>query len=191
MSNAPTASFATRHIGLRDDDIAHMLSVLKLRDMPALLDEVIPRDILRRSKFDLPAGISEEACLEELSEFASQNQRAKSYIGMGYYGCHVPSVIRRNVLENPAWYTAYTPYQPEISQGRLEAILNFQTMVTELTGMDLANSSLLDEATAAGRLPQKYWPPVGRVDNAYGDRHLICSCPTPEEWAALEQEAQS
>lgn len=149
MSNAPTASFATRHIGLRDDDIAHMLSVLKLRDMPALLDEVIPRDILRRSKFDLPAGISEEACLEELSEFASQNQRAKSYIGMGYYGCHVPSVIRRNVLENPAWYTAYTPYQPEISQGRLEAILNFQTMVTELTGMDLANSSLLDEATAA------------------------------------------
>lgn len=149
MSNAPTASFATRHIGLRDDDIAHMLSVLKLRDMPALLDEVIPRDILRRSKFDLPAGISEEACLEELSEFASQNQRAKSYIGMGYYGCHVPSVIRRNVLENPAWYTAYTPYQPEISQGRLEAILNFQTMVTKLTGMDLANSSLLDEATAA------------------------------------------
>ena len=149
MPNAPTASFATRHIGLRDDDIAHMLSVLKLCDMPALLDEVIPRDILRRSKFDLPAGISEEACLEELSEFASQNHRAKSYIGMGYYGCHVPSVIRRNVLENPAWYTAYTPYQPEISQGRLEAILNFQTMVTELTGMDLANSSLLDEATAA------------------------------------------
>jgi len=143
------AGFATRHIGLSHRDIAQMLSTLSLETMQELLDEVIPASIIRKSEFDLGEGLSEAEILAELSDLASQNHIATSLIGMGYYGCHMPAVIQRNVLENPAWYTAYTPYQPEISQGRLEAILNFQTMVAELTGMDIANGSLLDEATAA------------------------------------------
>ncbi len=141
--------FASRHIGISTSDMQQMLSALSLDTMQDLLDEVIPASIIRKSKFDLGDGLSEADMLAELSALADQNQIATSLIGMGYYGCHMPAVIQRNVLENPAWYTAYTPYQPEISQGRLEAILNFQTMVAELTGMDIANGSLLDEATAA------------------------------------------
>ena len=98
---------------------------------------------------NLPAALSEEAVLADLRLLASKNQIKTSLIGMGYYNCHTPPVVTRNIIENPAWYTAYTPYQPEISQGRLEAILNFQTMVIDLTAMDIANGSLLDEATAA------------------------------------------
>ena len=144
-----TAPFATRHIGITDDDRDKMLSELGYQNVPALLDKVIPSKILRQSKFFIGEGLSEAEVLAELADMGSENHLATSYIGQGYYGCHTPSVILRNVLENPAWYTAYTPYQPEISQGRLEAILNFQTMVMELTGMEMANSSLLDEATAA------------------------------------------
>ncbi len=141
--------FSARHIGLSSADIDRMLSTLSLDSMQALMDEVIPASIIRKSEFEIGEGLSEAEILAELSEFADMNNIATSLIGMGYYGCHMPAVIQRNVLENPAWYTAYTPYQPEISQGRLEAILNFQTMVAELTGMDIANGSLLDEATAA------------------------------------------
>jgi glycine dehydrogenase len=145
----PQAGFVTRHIGLNDSDIAIMLATLDLPSVEALLGEVIPPSILRSDKMDVGAPLSESEILDELGALAAKNTINQSLIGMGYYGCHTPPVILRNVLENPGWYTAYTPYQPEISQGRLEAILNYQTMVAELTGMDIANGSLLDEATAA------------------------------------------
>ncbi|RZO30363.1 MAG: glycine dehydrogenase (aminomethyl-transferring) [SAR116 cluster bacterium] len=146
---APQAPFASRHIGLNAQDVSTMLTKLGTPSLEALLDEVIPAKILRASPMEIPQALSEAEVLADLAALASQNSARTSLIGMGYYGCHTPPVIQRNVLENPAWYTAYTPYQPEISQGRLEAILNFQTMVTDLTGMDIANGSLLDEATAA------------------------------------------
>ena len=112
------------------------------------MEEVVPANIRRDGEMQIGAALSEAEVLAEMRELASRNQIKTSMIGMGYYGTHTPPVILRNVLENPAWYTTYTPYQPEISQGRLEAILNFQTMIMELTGMDIANGSL-DEATAA------------------------------------------
>ncbi|MGB1181698.1 MAG: glycine dehydrogenase (aminomethyl-transferring), partial [Candidatus Puniceispirillaceae bacterium] len=178
--------FSARHIGLSSADIDRMLSTLSLDSMQALMDEVIPASIIRKSEFEIGEGLSEAEILAELSEFADMNNIATSLIGMGYYGCHMPAVIQRNVLENPAWYTAYTPYQPEISQGRLEAILNFQTMVAELTGMDIANGSLLDEATAAAEAMmmafrlQKTKHTIFRVD---ADTH-------PQTLAILETRAR-
>jgi len=146
---APQAAFATRHIGLNPAEVSHMLAIVDSPSMTALLASVIPAGIHRKDAMQLEAALSEEQVLAELAGLAAKNQVKTSLIGMGYYDCHTPPVIQRNVLENPAWYTAYTPYQPEISQGRLEAILNFQTMIIELTGMEIANGSLLDEATAA------------------------------------------
>jgi glycine dehydrogenase len=126
-----------------------MLAALGFDSMDAFIRKVIPAEILSTQPLKLKSALSEAETLESLRRIAAKNQLFKSYIGMGYYNCHTPTVILRNLLENPAWYTAYTPYQPEISQGRLEALLNFQTMVTDLTGMEIANASLLDEATAA------------------------------------------
>lgn len=142
--------FASRHIGLSDQDIITMLSELGYDSLDQLTDTVLPKSIADNTPLSLQAPISEQQALAELKQLAGQNQLVKSLIGQGYYGTHTPTVIQRNVLENPAWYTAYTPYQPEISQGRLEVLFYFQTMVTELTGMDIANASLLDESTAAG-----------------------------------------
>ena len=141
--------FVARHIGVSDADEAHMLSVLGQASRRALIDSIVPRSIARTQAMQLPAPITEAAALDELKQIAKKNQLLKSFIGQGYYGTHTPGVILRNILENPAWYTAYTPYQPEISQGRLEAIINFQQMLTDLTGMDIANASMLDEGTAA------------------------------------------
>ena len=147
LENAP--EFIARHIGISEADEAHMLSVIGEASRRALIDSIVPRSIARSSGMKLPAVASEAAALAELKTIASKNQLLKSFIGQGYHGTHTPGVILRNILENPAWYTAYTPYQAEISQGRMEALLNFQTMVTDLTGMDIANASMLDEATAA------------------------------------------
>ncbi|MDB4511841.1 aminomethyl-transferring glycine dehydrogenase [Arenicella sp.] len=145
-----TTPFADRHIGLSDEDIAQMLKTLGFSSLDELTQAVVPESIADNAPLDLFEAVSEEQALAELAEIAKQNSVKKSLIGQGYYGTHTPKVIQRNVLENPAWYTAYTPYQPEISQGRLEVLFYFQTMVTELTGMDIANASLLDEGTAAG-----------------------------------------
>lgn len=145
-------AFAERHIGPSDDDQRQMLQVLGFGSRDALIDAVIPCSIRRRETLPLgefTAPRSEAEALARLRELAQHNEVFRSYIGQGYYGTHTPAVILRNVLENPAWYTAYTPYQPEISQGRLEALLNFQQMVTDLTALDIANASLLDEGTAA------------------------------------------
>ena len=141
--------FLPRHIGIDAADEAHMLSVIGEASRRALIDGIVPRSIARSQTMDLPPPATEAAALAELKAIASKNQVLKSFIGQGYYGTHTPGVILRNILENPAWYTAYTPYQAEISQGRMEALINFQTMVCDLTGMPIANASMLDEATAA------------------------------------------
>jgi len=142
-------SFVHRHNGPTADDIPQMLELLGTESLDALIDETIPQAIRYRQPLQLPPAQSEYAALAQLQAIASKNQVFRSYIGMGYHDCITPPVIQRNILENPGWYTAYTPYQPEIAQGRLEALLNFQTMVMDLTGMEIANASLLDEATAA------------------------------------------
>jgi glycine dehydrogenase len=141
--------FQARHIGISPADEARMLQTIGAKSRQELIDSIVPRSIARSSGMDIPAAITEAAALAELKALASQNQVLKSFIGQGYSGTHTPGVILRNILENPAWYTAYTPYQAEISQGRMEALINFQTMVCDLTGMPMANASMLDEATAA------------------------------------------
>ncbi len=141
--------FIARHIGPDAEDEAHMLSVIGAASRAALIEQIVPRSIVRSAGMQLPPALSEAQALAELRAIAAKNRVLKSFIGQGYHGTHTPAVILRNVLENPAWYTAYTPYQAEISQGRLEAMLNFQTMVADLTGMDIANGSMLDEATSA------------------------------------------
>lgn len=141
--------FVPRHIGPRELDEIAMLDLLGYESLDAMTARVIPESIKGTSVLDLPAGLSEADALAELRAIAGKNQLLKSLIGQGYYNTHTPAPILRNLLENPAWYTAYTPYQPEISQGRLEALLNFQTLIGDLTGMPVANASLLDEGTAA------------------------------------------
>ncbi|HWP11439.1 MAG TPA: aminomethyl-transferring glycine dehydrogenase, partial [Ramlibacter sp.] len=143
------SEFIARHIGVAPADEAHMLSAIGEASRRALIDSIVPRSIVRASPMKLPPAVTEAAALAELKAIASRNQVFRSFIGQGYHGTHTPGVILRNVLENPAWYTAYTPYQAEISQGRMEALVNFQTMVCDLTGMPIANASMLDEATAA------------------------------------------
>jgi len=143
------SEFIARHIGISAADEAHMLSAIGESSRRALIEGIVPRSIARRQAMKLPPVTTEAAALAELKAIAGRNQVFKSFIGQGYYGTHLPPVILRNVLENPAWYTAYTPYQAEISQGRMEALVNFQTMICDLTGMPIANASMLDEATAA------------------------------------------
>ena len=143
------ASFTQRHIGPDAAEQAAMLTTLGLANVSDLIDQTVPGAIRLQRPLAVEPGLSEVEALAELKRIASQNQVFRSYIGQGYYDTQLPAVIVRNVLENPAWYTAYTPYQPEISQGRLESLLNFQQIIMDLTGLDLANASLLDEATAA------------------------------------------
>jgi glycine dehydrogenase len=145
----PAATFADRHLGPRPEDVERMLAALGVTSLEELLDQAVPKSIRADEPLRLPEARSEPEVLAALRAMAQQNQVVTSLIGAGYHGTHTPGVIQRNVLESPAWYTAYTPYQPEISQGRLEALLNFQTMVTDLTGMEIANASMLDESTAA------------------------------------------
>ncbi|KQP37044.1 aminomethyl-transferring glycine dehydrogenase [Pseudorhodoferax sp. Leaf274] len=143
------SEFIARHIGITPDDEARMLAVVEAASRQELVAGIVPASIARATPMQLPPATSEAAALAELRAIAAQNRVFKSYIGQGYHGTLTPGVVLRNILENPAWYTAYTPYQAEISQGRMEALVNFQTMVTDLTGMDIANASMLDEATAA------------------------------------------
>ena len=141
--------FALRHIGPNEDELEEMLKLIGADSLGSLIEETVPSAIRLNKPLNLPEAVSEYRFLEDLSKIASRNKVFKSYIGLGYYDCITPSVIRRNIFENPGWYTQYTPYQAEVSQGRLEALLNFQTMVCDLTKMDVANASLLDEGTAA------------------------------------------
>ncbi|HEX4302759.1 MAG TPA: aminomethyl-transferring glycine dehydrogenase subunit GcvPA, partial [Rhizomicrobium sp.] len=148
-ANDDAVNFARRHIGPSPRDIASMLESVGARNLEALMAETLPSSIRQRAPLDLGSALSETEALAHMRELAGQNEVFTSMIGQGYSGTILPAVIQRNILENPAWYTAYTPYQPEISQGRLEALFNYQTMICDLTGLDVANASLLDEATAA------------------------------------------
>ena len=141
--------FPSRHLGAIGDDVRAMLDAVGYPSLDALIGDAVPAGIRSEEPLELPAARSEHGALEWLRAIMSRNRVLKSFIGQGYHGTRVPGVIQRNILENPGWYTAYTPYQAEIAQGRLEALLNFQTMVTSLTGLDVANASLLDEGTAA------------------------------------------
>src|SRR5712664_2796578 len=142
-------SFARRHIGPNEEEVRAMLRDVGFDSLDSLIDATVPKNIRLDRQLNLPAAKSETDALAELRVIAQKNKIARSSIGAGYSDCITPPVIQRNILENPGWYTAYTPYQAEIAQGRLEALLNFQTMVIDLTGVEIANASLLDEATAA------------------------------------------
>src|SRR5213082_12591 len=143
------ATFADRHIGPSTEETVQMLRELGFENLDALVDATVPKNIRLYRPLDLPKAKSENEALAELRALSSKNRIARNFIGAGYSDTVTPPVIQRNILENPGWYTAYTPYQAELAQGRLEALVNFQTMVTDLTALDIANASLLDEATAA------------------------------------------
>src|SRR5881296_3389013 len=142
-------SFARRHIGPNEDEVRAMLREVGFEGFDTLVEAAVPKNIRLDRELNLPEPKSEMEALAELRAISGKNKIARSFIGCGYSDCVTPPVIQRNVLENPGWYTAYTPYQAELAQGRLEALLNFQTMITDLTGLEIANASLLDEATAA------------------------------------------
>ena len=144
-----TDAFALRHLGPRENDLQTMFTTIGVDSLDQLIYETVPDNIRLKKELDLDEPLTEYEYLNHIQELGKKNKVFKSYIGLGYHPTIVPAVIQRNILENPGWYTAYTPYQAEIAQGRLEAILNFQTMVIELTGMEIANASLLDESTAA------------------------------------------
>ncbi len=181
MQSAPSlpelenaTEFQARHIGPWAGDEQHMLTAIGAVSRRALIEAIVPDSIKRTNVMKLPAPITEAAALAEMKAIANKNKLMKNFIGQGYYSCHTPGVILRNVLENPAWYTAYTPYQAEISQGRMEALINFQTMVTDLTGMPMANASMLDEATAAAEamtLAKRSVKAKGNVCIVAGDAH--------------------
>ncbi|MBG1244536.1 aminomethyl-transferring glycine dehydrogenase [Nostoc sp. NZL] len=161
------SSFVPRHIGPNSDDIQQMLKVLGFPSLDTLIDQTVPQAIRLKQPLKLPEAESEYAALTSLKKVAAKNQVFRSYIGMGYYDSITPPVIGRNILENPGWYTAYTPYQPEIAQGRLEALLNFQTLIIDLTGLEIANASLLDEATAAAEAMSLSYGICKNQANAY------------------------
>lgn len=144
-----TDSFARRHIGPNKAETQEMVKIIGTDSLESLIGETIPSAIRLEKPLNVSEPVGEYRFLEDLSKIAQRNKVFKSYIGLGYYDCVTPGVIRRNIFENPGWYTQYTPYQAEVSQGRLEALLNFQTMVSDLTKMEVANASLLDEGTAA------------------------------------------
>ncbi|MFA7421047.1 MAG: glycine dehydrogenase (aminomethyl-transferring), partial [Melioribacteraceae bacterium] len=149
MSFASFEKFVNRHVGISEKDIKEMCSVIGVSSLDELIDKTVPASIRLKEKIKIEEALTETELLSSLKELSQKNHLFKNYIGMGYNPTITPGVIQRNILENPGWYTQYTPYQAEISQGRLEALLNFQTMICDLTAMPVANASLLDEATAA------------------------------------------
>ena len=177
--------FVARHIGPREHEIQTMLATLGYSSLDQLTQTVVPAKILDNASLNVAAGVSEEQALAELRSIASKNKVLKSFIGQGYYGTHTPKVILRNVLENPAWYTAYTPYQPEISQGRLEVLFYFQTMITELTGLEIANASLLDEGTAAAEAMTL----CHRHQKGVRNRFLVSTACHPQTIAVIQTRA--
>src|SRR4029078_13429494 len=176
------ADFPARHIGPDETDEAAMLRLLGVGTLDELAAETVPGDIRFAGALDLPAPVDEAAVLGDLRALAAKNQLWKSFIGMGYYDCVTPPVIQRNILENPGWYTAYTPYQAEISQGRLEALINYQTMVADLTGLAIANASLLDEGTAAAEAMHMLHAlaPALEKDDAPGGTFLVSDTCHPQ-----------
>ncbi len=180
-------AFESRHIGPPEEERRTMLAAIGVADLDELIERTVPSDIMMQRELDLPTPVGQLDAQVELREIAGANRQLVSLIGMGYHETVTPPVIRRNILENPGWYTAYTPYQPEISQGRLEALLNFQTMTIELTGMEVANASLLDEPTAAAEAMTM----LRRVNKgASGDRFIIDESCHPQTTAVIETRAK-
>ncbi|MBS1612534.1 MAG: glycine dehydrogenase (aminomethyl-transferring), partial [Bacteroidetes bacterium] len=159
-----TDHFVNRHIGIDENALQAMLASIGVSSIDELVGQTVPQNIRRRDTLNLPEAQSEYAYLKELRKKASKNKVFRSYIGTGYYNTITPAAIRRNILENPGWYTQYTPYQAEIAQGRLEALLNYQTMVSDLTGLPIANGSLLDEGTAAAEAMHMFWGVKNKKD---------------------------
>jgi len=160
--------FAFRHFGNLDNEIREILAELNFNEIDDLINETIPRNIQCKSNFlSFKSFKNEYEAIQEIKLIAQKNIVSRNFIGQGYYGTFTPSVIIRNIFENPAWYTAYTPYQAEISQGRLEMLLNFQTLICELTGFEIANASLLDEATAAAEAMVLLYNSKNRVSNKF------------------------
>ena len=185
-------SFASRHMGPRFEDQKSMLSAIGCSSIDELIDKTVPAAIRLREPLNLPSALTESEYLEHLDELASKNSTFRNYIGMGYYPTEVPSVIRRNVLENPGWYTAYTPYQAEIAQGRLEALLNFQTVVCDLTGKEMANASLLDEGTAAAEAVAMLFSARPRKQAKAGaNTFLVDTAVYPQTFDVIKTRAQS
>ena len=182
-----SSPFASRHIGPRGDELQRMLDAVGVSSLDELIDQAVPASIRQDRPLELPAALDETEMLAELREIAETNVLRTPMIGLGYSGTHTPPVIRRNVLESPAWYTAYTPYQPEISQGRLEALLNFQTVVTDLTGTEIANSSLLDEGTAAAEAMAM----ARRLAKGDRNRFLVQADTFPQTIALVETRAEA
>ena len=178
--------FHARHLGPWDDEQAHMLSAVGVASRQALIDAVVPAAIKRGVPMDLPAPLGEAQALAELKRIASRNKVMRTCIGQGYYNTLTPGVILRNILENPAWYTAYTPYQAEISQGRMEALINFQTMVCDLTGLAIANSSMLDEATAAAEAMTL----AARAGKSKSTRFVVCHDVFPQTLEVVRTRAE-
>src|SRR4030095_16412623 len=162
-------SFARRHIGPNEDEVRVMLREVGFENLDSLVEGAVPRNIRLDRELNLPEAKSEIEALAELRAISRKNMIARSFIGCGYSDCITPPVIQRNILENPGWYTAYTPYQAELAQGRLEALLNFQTMIIDLTGLEIANASLLDEGTAAAEAMAMCWHVKG------GERSIFVS----------------
>ena len=181
-----TARFARRHIGPRSVDLGRMLEAVRANSLDGLIDEAIPSAIRLSESLNLPEAEDEHQCLTRLQAIAANNQNFRSFLGTGYYGCVTPAVILRNVFENPSWYTPYTPYQAEIAQGRLEALLNFQTMVTDLTGMEVANASLLDEATAAAEAMAM----LHRMNSQKANRFLVSKNCYPQTMDVISGRAE-
>jgi len=180
------STFADRHIGVSEGEQTAMLGELGYATLDELVDAAVPAAIREPAPLALDPGASEQEALAQLRALAARNDVFTSLIGLGYSDTFTPPVILRNVLENPAWYTAYTPYQPEISQGRLEALVNFQTMITDLTGMEIANASLLDEATAAAEAMAL----LHRVNGNAGDAFVVDADALPQTIAVLETRAK-
>ena len=178
--------FIGRHIGINAADKAALLAALGAKDMAAFVDSTVPQSVRMPGKLDLPAAMSEADALAKLKAIAAKNTVNKSYIGLGYYPTRLPNVILRNVLENPGWYTAYTPYQAEIAQGRLEALLNFQQVCIDLSGLELAGASLLDEATAAAEAMTM----ARRVSKAKSNRFFVDARVFPQTLDVLKTRAE-
>ncbi len=178
--------FQARHLGPWDEEQQHMLGAIGVASRQALIEGIVPASIKRGNPMELPAPLTEAQALAELKAIAQQNKLMRNFIGQGYYGTLTPGVILRNILENPAWYTAYTPYQAEISQGRMEALINFQTMVTDLTGMAIANASMLDEATAAAEAMTL----AARGGKSKSTRFVVCHDVFPQTLEVIQTRAK-
>ena len=172
--------FQRRHNGPNDIDTKEMLQTIGMANIAELIGKTVPASIRLKQQLDLPEAISEFEYLQTLKKVAAKNKLFKTYIGQGYYNTITPSVILRNIFENPGWYTQYTPYQAEISQGRLESLLNFQTMVCDLTGLAIANASLLDEATAAAEAMAMLFHHVNKSDNAEKPKFFVDELTFPQ-----------